>query len=86
MKMNKVLQNMQSVAGILKNLPVQDVKRNLKATLRQRISKYGFVSHEAFDIQTQVLLRTRAKLEALERRLAQFEEENNRSKKHERVF
>lgn len=70
---NKLFRNFQSIAGVLKDAPVQDIKQNLKAALTQRISKYGFVSREEFDIQTQVLLRTRAKLEALEQRLAQFE-------------
>ncbi len=78
--MNKAFRTMQSVAGIFKDLPIHDIKQNLKATLTQRISKYGFVNREAFDIQTQVLLRTRAKLEALERRLARFEDANDCSR------
>ncbi|CCD29150.1 conserved hypothetical protein, DUF526 [Candidatus Glomeribacter gigasporarum BEG34] len=80
MNIHKAFQNMQSVAGLFKE-PTQEIKQNLKARLTQRISSYGFVSREAFDIQTQILLRTRAKLEALERRLAQFEEEAHRSTK-----
>src|SRR5260363_390240 len=84
MNIHKAFQNMQSVAGLFKE-PTQEIKQNLKARLTQRISSYGFVSREAFDIQTQILLRTRAKLEALERRLAQFEEEAHRSTKCARL-
>src|SRR5260363_188285 len=63
MNIHKAFQNMQSVAGLFKE-PTQEIKQNLKARLTQRISSYGFVSREAFDIQTQILLRTRAKVEA----------------------
>jgi len=48
-----------------------DVK--LKTLLQQQLSEFEFVSREEFDIQSRVLQRTRAKLEALEQKLEQLE-------------
>ena len=45
----------------------------VKQILQSQISRLDFVSREEFDVQTQVLLRTREKLEALEKRIAALE-------------
>ena len=53
--------------------PAADVQKNLKAMLSQSLTKMDLVTREEFDIQTQVLTRTREKLAALEARLKALE-------------
>ncbi len=50
-----------------------DLEGNFRAALRGGLAKLDLVTREEFDVQRAVLLRTREKLEALERRLAAFE-------------
>ena len=57
----------------LENSPAKDIERNVKAMLTQGFSKLDLVTREEFDIQTQVLAKTRAKLESLELRVAELE-------------
>ena len=56
-----------------------DFDGKLKSLLQQHLSQYNFVSREEFDIQTKVLQRTRAKLEALEERIEQLEAQISKS-------
>jgi BMFP domain-containing protein YqiC len=48
-------------------------KRELQIGLQAALSKMNLVTREEFDAQTEVLLRTRLKVEALEAQLAQLE-------------
>ena len=50
-----------------------DFDAKLKTLLQQQLAEFEFVSREEFDIQSRVLQRTRAKLEALEDKLNQLE-------------
>lgn len=50
-----------------------DFDAKLKTLLQQQLSELEFVSREEFDIQSRVLQRTRAKLEALEDKLKNLE-------------
>ncbi|AOK31140.1 phosphoheptose isomerase [Burkholderia singularis] len=69
-----VFNDLQSRIGdLLKNSPVKDVERNVKAVLSQGFSKLDLVTREEFDTQSQVLARTRARLEELEKRVAELE-------------
>ena len=52
----------------------EDLQRNLKSTLRSGLERMDLVTREEFDIQQQLLARTRAKLEALEARVAELED------------
>lgn len=52
----------QALPGSVSDLPEQEVKALLESLLR----KFNLVSRDEFDAQQAVLLRTRAKLEALE--------------------
>lgn len=58
---------------ILENSPAKDIEKNVKAMMSQGFSKLDLVTREEFDIQAQVLAKTRAKLEALEARIAALE-------------
>lgn len=68
----------QEVAGkvseILAFSPAKDIEKNLKASLAAWLSKLDLVTREEFDVQTQVLARTREKLQELEARLARLEQ------------
>ncbi|MDR5853443.1 accessory factor UbiK family protein [Caballeronia sp. LZ062] len=64
----------QKMSELFKNSPAKDVEKNMKAMLSQGFSKLDLVTREEFDTQTQVLVRTRARLEELEKRVAQLEQ------------
>ncbi|WP_419571602.1 ubiquinone biosynthesis accessory factor UbiK [Rheinheimera sp.] len=49
-----------------------DIEGKIKQTLQNKLSQLDFVSREEFDVQTQVLARTRAKLEQLELQVAEL--------------
>ncbi|HTP46931.1 MAG TPA: accessory factor UbiK family protein [Casimicrobiaceae bacterium] len=53
--------------------PARDVERNIKALLQSSLQRFDLVPREEFELQAQVLRRTREKLEALETRVAQLE-------------
>lgn len=55
----------------------QDVEKNIRAALTATFSKLDLVTREEFEVQTQVLHRTREKLEALEKRVAELEQQVN---------
>ncbi len=57
----------------LENSPAKDIEKNVKAMLTQGFAKLDLVTREEFDIQAQVLAKTREKLEALEARVAELE-------------
>jgi BMFP domain-containing protein YqiC len=57
----------------VQNSPAKDIEKNMKTLLTQGFAKLDLVTREEFDIQAQVLAKTRAKLEALEARLAEME-------------
>jgi ubiquinone biosynthesis accessory factor UbiK len=50
-----------------------DLGANFKAVLQAGLRKLDLVTREEFDVQRAVLRRTREKLEALEKRLAELE-------------
>lgn len=52
----------------------QDMKKNIKTVLSSTFSKLDLVSRDEFDIQQQVLARTRKKVEELEAQLKTFED------------
>lgn len=51
----------------------RDLEDNFKAVLQSGLTKLDLVSRQEFDVQAAVLRRTRDKLEALEKRLAELE-------------
>ncbi|NQZ53089.1 MAG: accessory factor UbiK family protein [Piscirickettsiaceae bacterium] len=53
----------------------QDVEKNIRAAMSATFAKLDLVTREEFDVQTQVLHRTREKLEALEKRVSELETE-----------
>ncbi len=57
----------------LESGPAKDIERNVKAAMTSGFSKLDLVTREEFDIQAQVLAKTRTKLEALELRVSELE-------------
>ena len=56
-------------------LPRAEVEAQFKALIQSAFSKLDLVSREEFDSQMVVLARTRARLEALESKVAELEEQ-----------
>ena len=50
----------------------QDDEAKVKQVLQAQLSKLDIVTREEFDVQTQVLMRTREKLTALEKRVEEL--------------
>lgn len=72
--MNTIFTDIQTrINEALEKSPAKDIEKNVKALMSQGFSKLDLVTREEFDIQTQVLARTREKLEALEKRVAELE-------------
>lgn len=63
----------------LENSPAKDIEKNVKAMLSQGFSKMDLVTREEFDVQAQVLAKTRAKLDELEARVAELEAQLKKS-------
>jgi len=51
----------------------RDLEQNFKGVLQGGLAKFDLVTREEFDVQAAVLKRTREKLTALEKRLADLE-------------
>jgi BMFP domain-containing protein YqiC len=74
--MNKasLLNELQSKIGqLMQQSPAADLEKNLKALMSQGFAKLDLLTREEFDVQTEVLARTRAKLEQLVARVAELE-------------
>lgn len=74
MDMNNFFTDLQGkINQVIENSPAKDIEKNVKAMMTQGFSRLDLVTREEFDIQAQVLAKTRAKLEALEQRIADLE-------------
>ncbi|WP_416191186.1 accessory factor UbiK family protein [Neisseria sp. CCUG12390] len=67
------------------NSPAKDVEKNVKAMLGSAFNRMDLVTREEFDIQQQVLIKTRTKLVELEARLAKLEAAQNPAAAEEAV-
>ena len=73
--MNKQLfeELFNKINGLLKNTPAADIEKNLRALLSSSFAKLDLVTREEFDVQREVLKRSREKISQLEARLAELE-------------
>lgn len=55
--------------------PAADLEKNVRALLQSAFARLDLVTREEFDVQREVLARTRAKLAELEAKLAELERE-----------
>ena len=57
----------------------QDIEKNIRAVLTSTFSRLDLVTREELEVQQEVLARTRARLEALEQKLAELEANGGKS-------
>ena len=70
----KVFEDLSArLSSLIAGSPAADLEKNARALLSGFFAKLDLVSREEFDIQAQVLQRTREKLKALEERVARLE-------------
>lgn len=67
------------VSEILQNSPAKDIEKNIRVLLSGAFSRLDLVTRDEFDIQQEVLQRTREKLILLEARVAELEARFNQS-------
>ncbi|NJD26576.1 MAG: accessory factor UbiK family protein [Betaproteobacteria bacterium] len=67
------------VSALLANSPAKDIEKNARAVMSGIFAKLDLVTGEEFDIQAQVLARTRDKLKALEARVEALEKARTES-------
>lgn len=61
------------LAEMAANNPAKDFQKNVRGVLSSAFSRLDLVSREEYDVQAQVLQRSREKLAALEARVAELE-------------
>ncbi|MBS1142280.1 MAG: hypothetical protein H6R13_3733 [Proteobacteria bacterium] len=61
------------MSALFANSPAKDIEKNAKAMVSGLFAKLDLVTREEFDVQAQVLARTREKLQALEARVDALE-------------
>ncbi|MCK6413051.1 MAG: accessory factor UbiK family protein [Azonexus sp.] len=65
------------MSALLANSPAADLEKNAKALMSGLLGKLDLVTREEFDVQAQVLARTREKLKLLEARVEALEKSRN---------
>jgi ubiquinone biosynthesis accessory factor UbiK len=71
---NKVFEEFdRRMRDILARSPAADLEKNLRALLQSAFSRLDLVTREEFDVQREVLARTRARLAELEAKLLELE-------------
>ena len=70
---HKIQEISDKIREIIKNSPIEDMENNINALLRSMFTKLDLINREEFDIQTEVLKKTRLKLEVLEAKLKALE-------------
>ena len=74
MQQNRLFEELSGkVSALLAQSPAKDVEKNLRALLTSFFGRLDLVTREEFDVQRQVLARTREKLVELERKLAELQ-------------
>lgn len=73
-KVQSIANDMQSkVEEAIRQSPAKDLEKNVRSLMIQGFQKMDLVTREEFDLQTQVLAKTRTKLEELEAKVTALE-------------
>lgn len=64
---------MAKVSEVVAASPAKDLEKNLRASMGALFTRMDLVTREEFDVQAQVLARTREQLQALEARLTKLD-------------
>lgn len=71
----KILEDLgNKISALLANSPAKDIEKNAKAVVSGVLGKLDLITREEFDIQAQLLARTRERLQALEARVEALEQ------------
>ncbi len=65
------------LSDLVKNSPAKDIEKNARALLMQGFAKLDLITREEFDVQAQMLTRTREQLILLELRVTELEAQRN---------
>lgn len=68
------------LSELFANTPVGDIEKNMRAMVAGALSKLDVVTREEFEVQQDILAKTRERLEALEARVAALEAEDTAAK------
>lgn len=69
----------EKMKTVLAQGPAADIEKNMRALLAGVFSRMDLVTREEFDVQREVLVRTRAKLAELEKKVAALEADTGRT-------
>ena len=71
---SKTLDDLAARLGkAFENSPGKDIEKNVKAMLQSGLARLDRVTRQEFDVQAEVLRKTRDKVERLEARVAELE-------------
>jgi ubiquinone biosynthesis accessory factor UbiK len=74
MQMPEFLEELnRRMAEVFAQSPAKDIEKNLRAMLNSAFTRLDLVTREEFDVQAQLLARTREKLTELEARIAELQ-------------
>lgn len=63
----------RKIKEVIEKSPARDLEKNMRAMMESAFTRLNLVTREEFDVQSQVLARTREKLTELEAKLANLE-------------
>ena len=63
----------QRIGKMIEGSPAKDVEKNVETMLQSGLARLDMVPRDEFDVQAQLLVRTREKLEMLEARVAELQ-------------
>ena len=70
----KMLDEMsKKMSDVLAQSPAKDIEKNARALLASLFARLDLITREEFDVQQEVLKRTREKLTEMEKRVAELE-------------
>jgi len=67
----------EKLRQVLEASPAKDLEKNVRAVLTSVFSRLDLVTREEFDVQREVLLRTRERMVELERKVAELERQRS---------
>ena len=73
LKKDKIQKLSNKIKDLIKNSPIDDIETNINALLKSTFTKMDLINREEFDVQIEVLKKTRAKIEALETKIIELE-------------
>lgn len=69
----KINEISSKINELIKSSPIADIEKNIYALIQGAFTKMELVSREEFDIQTEVLRKTREQLTKMEAKLTELE-------------